>query len=194
MVTRKERSRSQRSDVIRTRKAIEDAYHSLLFSKPFNKITVTDVINEANISRGTFYAYFSDIKDLGDCVEEQIINRLKTLVEGAADSNLMENLRPMVKVIASDMEMYRDRLRILFEKNDGARLHEKLKSRLKECLTEEFTNIRQPERKILVSCILASVLDTCVDWVINEDSCDIEILVDSITGFMSEGVEYFNKG
>lgn len=193
MVTRKDRSTSHRSDVIRTRKAIEDAYHNLLFSKPYNKITVTDVIKEAKISRGTFYAYFSDIKELGDCVEEQMIDRLKELIRSAVTDNAMRDPGPVIDVLTADMEAYRDGIRVLFEKNDGLRFHEKLKARLRTALPDVYEDIKQPERGILISCMVATMLDTCINWVLKDDPCDRETLVDDITGFMTEGIAYFYR-
>lgn len=50
--------------VARTLAALSDAYAQLLMDKPIDKITVTDVARRANVSRMTFYSYFSSIDDL----------------------------------------------------------------------------------------------------------------------------------
>ena len=59
----------ERRDVIRTRNSIKEAYLSLSLRMPFNKITVTAIIDELQISRATFYAHFQDIIELRENAE-----------------------------------------------------------------------------------------------------------------------------
>ena len=47
-----------------TRKIITDAAFSLFETQTFNLITVQDILNEAHVSRATFYKYFSDKHEL----------------------------------------------------------------------------------------------------------------------------------
>ena len=42
----------------------DKALLSLLEKKPFDKITVTDIVETCGINRNTFYYYYSDIYDL----------------------------------------------------------------------------------------------------------------------------------
>lgn len=57
-----------------TERMIIEAFQSLLEKKPFNKITVKDVITEAGVSRNTFYYHFQDVYDLAvKYFEKQII-------------------------------------------------------------------------------------------------------------------------
>jgi AcrR family transcriptional regulator len=50
--------------VRRTRDALGDALVALMQEKPFDTITVQDVLDRANVSRSTFYMHYSDKDDL----------------------------------------------------------------------------------------------------------------------------------
>lgn len=61
-----------------TKKAIVDSFVKLLEEKPFDKITVKDIVEDCGVNRGTFYYYFEDIYALlKDYFEEE----LKQIVE-----------------------------------------------------------------------------------------------------------------
>ena len=50
--------------VRKTRDALGDALVALMQEKPFDSITVQDVLDRANVSRSTFYSHFTDKDDL----------------------------------------------------------------------------------------------------------------------------------
>ncbi len=50
--------------VRRTRDALGDALVALMQEKPFDTITVQDVLDRAKVGRSTFYAHYSDKDDL----------------------------------------------------------------------------------------------------------------------------------
>lgn len=57
----------------RTDKAIVQALISLLNKKPFEKITVQDILNETPVTRATFYAHYRDKYDIAEKMLEQFL-------------------------------------------------------------------------------------------------------------------------
>ena len=58
---------------IRTRSALENAFRKLLTNKPYQKITVTDITEQAGIARHTFYNHFETKGKLLDSLVDSIL-------------------------------------------------------------------------------------------------------------------------
>ena len=50
--------------IVKTRKAINDSFYELFEQKDFDKITVKDITEHAQIGRKTFYLHYIDKYDL----------------------------------------------------------------------------------------------------------------------------------
>lgn len=50
--------------ITKTLRSIKEAFAALIMIKPVNKITVTELAQKAEISKGTFYLHYLDIYDL----------------------------------------------------------------------------------------------------------------------------------
>ena len=71
--------------MIRTKEIIRDAFWELLEEKPYNKITVQDIVNRCQVNRNTFYYHFEDKYDLVNWYFQSGITRF--LVELSAYSS-----------------------------------------------------------------------------------------------------------
>ena len=71
-----ERIKSTHKNASRSRFLIKRAYGELLNEKDPSKISVTDIVDRANISRGTFYAHYLDVYDLNLAIQNNIIETL----------------------------------------------------------------------------------------------------------------------
>ena len=59
---------------VRSRRMIRSAFLELLREKSYEKITVTDIVNRADINRSTFYAHYPDVRGLVEQITGEIIN------------------------------------------------------------------------------------------------------------------------
>jgi len=73
--------------VRRTRDALGDALIALMQEKPFDTITVQDVLDRAHVSRSTFYAHYSDKDDLLMSDSEEFFEALSTALSAHGDKS-----------------------------------------------------------------------------------------------------------
>ena len=59
---------------LRTDRAIQSALLSLLGKKPFEKITVQDILDETPVSRATFYKHFHDKYEIVEKIQDEILH------------------------------------------------------------------------------------------------------------------------
>src|SRR5919206_1161917 len=73
--------------VRRTRDALGDALIELMQEKPFDTITVQDVLDRAHVSRSTFYAHYSDKDDLLMSDSEEFFEALAMALSAHGDKS-----------------------------------------------------------------------------------------------------------
>ncbi|MBU9712311.1 TetR/AcrR family transcriptional regulator [Evansella tamaricis] len=63
-----------------TRQVLKESFIKKLKEKPFSSITIKEICDYADINRSTFYSHYSDLKNLLNQIEDNIISDLnKTL-------------------------------------------------------------------------------------------------------------------
>ena len=73
--------------VRRTRDALGDALIELMQEKPFDTITVQDVLDRAHVSRSTFYSHYSDKDDLLMSDAEEFFEALSMALSAHGDKS-----------------------------------------------------------------------------------------------------------
>lgn len=82
-----------------TKTSIIEAFVQLLLKKPFEKITIKDITDLANINRATFYAHYDDKYQLFD---EILHNRSTELIATYTDQNIERgqiSVEPLIDAI-----------------------------------------------------------------------------------------------
>lgn len=106
-----EGKKAEYKNAIRSRQLIKNAYVALLNEKNVNKITVTDIITRAGISRGTFYAHYADVHDLYCKLENDAIATILRVIEQTGVFNFYESpfptLESNLRIIEKNKEYYK---------------------------------------------------------------------------------------
>lgn len=102
-------AKAEYRSAIRSRNMIKSALADLLLEKALDKVTVTDVVNRAQINRGTFYAHYFNIPDVIDnCVQEAFSRLTDALSEELSVEQLPKVLLDEIQaILEDDLEFYR---------------------------------------------------------------------------------------
>ena len=87
----------------RTRDRLGDALVALLVEKPFDDITVQEVLDRAGVGRSTFYSHFKDKNDLFLSDSDEFLEGMATALSRFGDKS--ERLAPVEELFAHVAEV-----------------------------------------------------------------------------------------
>lgn len=79
------------SRILKTKRAIDKAFFTLLERESFNSITVLGIVNEAMISQTTFYRHYQDKYDLAAQLMKETLDQLSTMFFRRMDATQSAN-------------------------------------------------------------------------------------------------------
>ena len=102
--------KSSHKNASRSRHLIKQAFGELLNEKDLAKITVTDIVERANISRGTFYAHYLDVYDLYTAIQNNVLETMEFGVETIGIENIIcdptEAIRMGMEFLSQNKQYY----------------------------------------------------------------------------------------
>ena len=110
----------------RTKRILEQSLMELLEQKPLKDITVRDLTTLADINRGTFYAYYSDIYDFVQKLEDGYFERFVELMNAHGDGTVFRQTRSFLLDMFTFIQNNSKVVRILLGENGDGSFREKL--------------------------------------------------------------------
>lgn len=154
---------------IRSKNLIKKAVAKLIHEKELSKITVSDVIREADISRGTFYAHFPDIQSVFEQIETEEVKKLVNLVNRAQSENTdIQDTNSFLSVIFnhlySDFEYYRMLMQSCFLNNYLCRIIDiYYEETLNKLLSKDSTK-DEAEANLFMTYTTSGAKDVIIGW------------------------------
>ena len=174
--------------ILRTKKNIHEAMISLLYEKPFDKITINDISKQAEISRGTFYLHYQDKYELVEKYQEELLEKAHALFQTNIHENRQEFFVVMLQFFSTEGEL----LSLLLSKNGTADIQLQVKQLLKQ---NAQTNIlphlsieihSETEKKYLLAYLSNAMFGLLQEWLDNgkkETPEEFAQIVDRIVPF-----------
>ncbi|MGN1164151.1 MAG: TetR/AcrR family transcriptional regulator [Candidatus Ornithospirochaeta sp.] len=96
----KTRMKAEYRSSIRSKTMIKEALLSLMTEKPFDKITITDIVKKADINRGTFYAHYENTSEVLKSISTSVMDEMSSAFRARNNSDALWNPRGYLKQIS----------------------------------------------------------------------------------------------
>ena len=175
----------------KTKKKIASSLMNLVEKKPIDKITITDITVNCDISRQVFYRYFLDKKDLINWIYEEDCGSV--IYTGEERFSVKSWLKYIIDILAEKKNFYMHAI-----KDDSSKTFEKLilnktryylkkiiKHKTKVELTKQLEFLVEMTARALVDMIIVEIesempvkKEILLDWLMNGISKEISDLVE----------------
>lgn len=178
----------------RTKKAISDAFWQLLEEKPYNKITVQNIVECCQVNRNTFYYHFQDIPTLAkhsikEWTEQVIQNNLGF---GTPLNCITLIVQELVKRKAAFIHLYRSS-----HKEEFIRYLNEISLHIVQLYIDNATegmNISPADKELFIRYYKCTFVGVALDWLDTGASYDLFDFCEKIChSFAGSGKRAFLK-
>ena len=195
--------------IIKSKKAIREAFFNLLLEKDFKNITIKDIAERAQVDRKTFYNYYSSIFALVNEYENELVIGLDALFDEIDFSKFSENPEEIFSALYRFLKPNLDYYKLMFSINFSENLSKKIIGLLKFKIIASFEKSlialkmdpRQYDLTIVAEFLSSAILGVYFRW-INEGSARLfesltkdigDITLYGLNGYLIEKPDYSNK-
>ncbi|MDR1629588.1 MAG: TetR/AcrR family transcriptional regulator [Oscillospiraceae bacterium] len=176
---------------------IKKAFAKLLHEKDISKISVTNIVETAEISRGTFYAHYRDVYSLFDQIENEELDKLLSLIDEIGYETILSSpkafLNETLKYLNRDMEYYK----MLFLSHNASRFMLRIKESLEtKILSDNNSSIcasKRPYAAVYISFFASGLSLTITDWMKGSLSISLDDLSDILSEIMRKAFNFESK-
>lgn len=179
------------SRILKTKKAIRNAFAELLSFKEINQITVKDIADRADINRKTFYSYYGGVYAVVDEIENEIVTAFAAALCNMDFKQEMQNpydiFMQLTAIFNSDLDFYGHLMRTECNSN----LIYKIVSTLKQHIKGAFAKQISLEERTLewsLDFMLSGMLTVYQKWFNSERSESIEELSRKVSVLVFSGM------
>lgn len=179
----------------RTKELIVDTFWQLLEEKPYNKITVQDIVNRCKVNRNTFYYHFQDIPSLAE-------NSIENWMDGVIrNQDVSDSPARCLTQMASECMKREKAILHLYRSARKDSLLESL-NKLGFHIVRSFVDstmknlsVSEDDKEILIRYYKCTFVGILLDWLDNGASYNLVDfygkLCSLFSGYASEMVKYF---
>ena len=180
--------------VVKTKRAIKEAFAKLLTQKDINDITISDIAAEANINRKTFYNYYGGIYEVVGEIEDDIVRLIDKEVTGIGFQNSLQSpyliFEKLTKVIKTDTDFFGYLLGMNANVSLESKIADLLKSKFKMFVLQDV-EISELRLNLMAEFIISGMVAVYRRWFNSDRSEPIETISEEMKLLAFEGINGF---
>lgn len=164
-----------------TEKLICDAYIKLSNEKNGNKITVTELVKEANINRGTFYLHYQDVNEVCKDIADKFLKECLRIINHDGDISLnKEAILNTLKYIKEN----KNYVNFIIQDNFKSFISKGIVDYIKNEIIKKYKlvlDFDEEKMKPIVTYMVFGSVALIVDWAKNDYEDQIETIAESLS-------------
>ena len=177
--------------VIKTKKAIRNAFAELLSEKDIQKITIKDIADAAVINRKTFYNYYAGVYSVVDEIENEIIMAFIDALRDADFKQLLhepyEIFKKLTTIINSDFDFYSHLMKMDSNTSLISKIIQALEVNIKKSFSEQIS-MNKFTLDLVFDYAIAGMITVYQKWFNSDRTQSIEDISKSLSIIISTGV------
>lgn len=177
--------------VIRTKKAIRNAFAQLLSVKELDDITVKDIAELADINRKTFYSYYSGVHMILEETENEIVEDFEAAIRDLPPDKLVREpyllFSRLSAIINADIDFYEPLMKVNRSSRLIAKVSEMLKQKLRESYAA-FSRVGEETFNIMVDFTFSGLFSVYQSWFNSERRQSIGEISRTLSTLCFEGI------
>ena len=177
--------------VIKTKKAIRNAFAELLSEKDIQKITIKDIADAAVINRKTFYNYYAGVYSVVDEIENEIIMAFIDALRDADFKQLLhepyEIFKKLTTIINSDFDFYSHLMKMDSNTSLISKIIQALEVNIKKSSSEQIS-MNKSTLDLVFDYAIAGMITVYQKWFNSDRTESIEEISKALSIIVSSGV------
>lgn len=175
----------------KTRKAIKTSLMKLMCEKDISDITITEISEEADINRKTFYSHYRDLYDILDEIENELIEKLFQILDNADIIRSMYNPYPLLNELTAEINKDLEFYKLLVRTKNYNSLFDKIQDIFKKRFLEMTKDTLAADRAILsfiIDFISSGITSAYKEWVNSDQGISLERLSKTLSLLIGNGM------
>lgn len=180
--------------VRRTKKLLTSSLAELLMEKNIKDITVKEIVDSADINRGTFYLHYRDIYDMLTQIENDMISDLEEIANKFPASVLKEAPKPYIQEIFQYIKDNQQFCKMLLGSHGDMAFVEKLKKMVEEKCFRSIMKVcpenELQEYQFFAAYTVSGCIGLLQNWMENEMKITPEELAQIADDMIQNGIRF----